>query len=105
VAKFSTYATWWIRQAVTRAIADQSRTIRVPVHMTEMISRLRNVTRDLARELGRRRRMKSLRVEPICRFQRSARRKERLRSPFRSKRRLAQMVMHSSVTSSKIGPA
>jgi RNA polymerase primary sigma factor len=51
--KFSTYATWWIRQAVTRAIADQSRTIRVPVHMTEMISRLRNVTRDLARELGR----------------------------------------------------
>jgi len=51
--KFSTYATWWIRQAVTRAIADQARTIRVPVHMNEMINRIRATTRALARELGR----------------------------------------------------
>ncbi|MFH1670397.1 MAG: sigma-70 family RNA polymerase sigma factor [Patescibacteria group bacterium] len=50
--KFSTYATWWIRQAITRAIADQSRTIRVPVHMIETISRVRNVTRDLLQENG-----------------------------------------------------
>lgn len=51
--KFSTYATWWIRQAVTRAIADQSRTIRVPVHMHEQINRLHRVSRELAQELGR----------------------------------------------------
>ncbi len=51
--KFSTYATWWIRQAVTRAIADQGRTIRVPVHMYEQINRLTRVSRELAQELGR----------------------------------------------------
>jgi RNA polymerase primary sigma factor len=51
--KFSTYATWWIRQAITRAIADHSRTIRVPVHMIDTMSRIRNVTRDLVQELGR----------------------------------------------------
>ena len=51
--KFSTYATWWIRQAITRAIADQSRTIRIPVHMVETINKLLNVTRRLAQEYGR----------------------------------------------------
>jgi RNA polymerase primary sigma factor len=51
--KFSTYATWWIRQAITRAIADQSRTIRVPVHMIDTMTRVRQVTRDLVQELGR----------------------------------------------------
>ncbi|MBA3531090.1 MAG: RNA polymerase sigma factor RpoD [Ardenticatenales bacterium] len=51
--KFSTYATWWIRQAVTRAIADQSRTIRVPVHMTERISEMNRVSRSMVQELGR----------------------------------------------------
>lgn len=51
--KFSTYATWWIRQAITRAIADQSRTIRVPVHMIDTMSKVRAVTRDLTQELGR----------------------------------------------------
>jgi len=51
--KFSTYATWWIRQAVTRAIADQGRTIRVPVHMCEQINRLGRATRKLVQELGR----------------------------------------------------
>jgi RNA polymerase primary sigma factor len=51
--KFSTYATWWIRQAVTRAIADQARTIRIPVHMVETINRLHRVSRDLLQELGR----------------------------------------------------
>ena len=50
--KFSTYATWWIRQAITRAIADQSRTIRVPVHMIETMSKVRTVTRDLVQENG-----------------------------------------------------
>jgi len=51
--KFSTYATWWIRQAITRAIADQARTIRVPVHMIETINRLLRVSRRLAQEYGR----------------------------------------------------
>jgi RNA polymerase primary sigma factor len=51
--KFSTYATWWIRQAITRAIADQSRTIRVPVHMIDTMSKVRKVTRELVQELGR----------------------------------------------------
>jgi RNA polymerase primary sigma factor len=51
--KFSTYATWWIRQAITRAIADQSRTIRLPVHMIETMSRVRQVTRDFIQDSGR----------------------------------------------------
>lgn len=51
--KFSTYATWWIRQAITRAIADQSRTIRVPVHMIDTMTKVRLVTRQLVQELGR----------------------------------------------------
>lgn len=55
--KFSTYATWWIRQAITRAIADKSRTIRIPVHMVETINRLSRVHRQLLQELGR---------EPTC---------------------------------------
>ena len=52
--KFSTYATWWVRQAITRSIADQARTIRIPVHMIEMINRLRKVSRTLLQRLGRR---------------------------------------------------
>ena len=51
--KFSTYATWWIRQAITRAIADQARTIRIPVHMVETINRLIRTSRQLLQELGR----------------------------------------------------
>jgi RNA polymerase primary sigma factor len=51
--KFSTYATWWIRQAITRAIADQARTIRIPVHMIETMSKLRNVSKKLLQSLGR----------------------------------------------------
>jgi RNA polymerase primary sigma factor len=58
--KFSTYATWWIRQGITRALADKSRTIRVPVHMVETINNLRKVTRKLSQELGRRPNMDEL---------------------------------------------
>ncbi|HEY9793780.1 MAG TPA: sigma-70 family RNA polymerase sigma factor [Candidatus Obscuribacterales bacterium] len=58
--KFSTYATWWIRQGITRSLADKSRTIRVPVHMVETINNLRKVTRKLSQELGRRPTMEEL---------------------------------------------
>lgn len=58
--KFSTYATWWIRQAITRSIADQARTIRIPVHMVETINKLIRVSRQLVQELGRSLRRKSL---------------------------------------------
>jgi RNA polymerase primary sigma factor len=51
--KFSTYATWWIRQAITRALADQSRTIRIPVHMVETMNKITKVARELVQELGR----------------------------------------------------
>src|SRR4029079_950045 len=51
--KFSTYATWWIRQAITRAIADQARTIRIPVHMIETINKLLRTSRQLVQDLGR----------------------------------------------------
>src|SRR5690606_28445367 len=51
--KFSTYATWWIRQAVTRAIADKARTIRIPVHMVEKLNRVTQVERQLVQKLGR----------------------------------------------------
>lgn len=51
--KFSTYATWWIRQAITRAVADQARTVRIPVHMVETINKILKVERELQQELGR----------------------------------------------------
>ena len=61
--KFSTYATWWIRQAITRAIADQARTIRIPVHMVETINKLKKVTRRLSQELSRKPTDEELAVE------------------------------------------
>jgi len=61
--KFSTYATWWIRQAITRAIADQARTVRVPVHMIETINRLSKISSDLAVKLGRRPKPEEIAVE------------------------------------------
>jgi RNA polymerase primary sigma factor len=61
--KFSTYATWWIRQAITRAIADQARTIRVPVHMIETINKLSKVSSQLAAKLGRRPKVKEIAKE------------------------------------------
>ena len=61
--KFSTYATWWIRQAITRAIADQARTIRIPVHMVETINKLIRISRQLLQELGREPTAEELAVE------------------------------------------
>ena len=64
--KFSTYATWWIRQAITRAIADQARTIRIPVHMVETINKLTRVSRILLQTLGREPRSEERRVGKEC---------------------------------------
>ena len=66
--KFSTYATWWIRQAITRAIADQARTIRIPVHMVETINKLIRVSRQLLQELGREMNMPVERVREILKI-------------------------------------
>ena len=68
--KFSTYATWWIRQAITRAIADQARTIRIPVHMVETINKLIRVSRQLLQELGRELDMPVERVREILKISR-----------------------------------
>src|SRR5205823_4881865 len=51
--KFSTYATWWIRQAITRAMADQTRTIRVPIHLVEQVNKMQRIRREMLQELGR----------------------------------------------------
>jgi RNA polymerase primary sigma factor len=69
--KFSTYATWWIRQAITRAIADQSRTIRIPVHMNESMNKFLRASRELEKELGARRPTKRSAAGWIFRWKRS----------------------------------
>jgi RNA polymerase primary sigma factor len=86
--KFSTYATWWIRQAITRAIADQARTIRVPVHMVETINKLARVQRQLHQELGREATVDEiagemgLEVERVAEIQRIAQEPVSLQSPI-----------------------
>lgn len=77
--KFSTYATWWIRQAITRAIADQARTIRIPVHMVETINKMTRIQRQLVQELGRdpipeeiAEKMEDMTAEKVVEIQRSA---------------------------------
>jgi len=71
--KFSTYATWWIRQAITRAIADQARTIRVPVHMVEVINKVTRCNRKLVQELGREPTWRKSRRISTSRWKRSSR--------------------------------
>ena len=61
--KFSTYATWWIRQSITRAIADQARTIRIPVHMVELINRVIRTSHSMVQELGREPTMEEIAAE------------------------------------------
>jgi RNA polymerase primary sigma factor len=86
--KFSTYATWWIRQAITRAIADQARTIRVPVHMVETINKLARVQRQLHQEMGREATVEELAaemgIEPdrVAEIQRIAQEPVSLQSPI-----------------------
>ena len=71
--KFSTYATWWIRQAITRSIADQARTIRVPVHMTETVGKIARAARRLAQESAASRAPRNWRHGSACRSTRCAR--------------------------------
>lgn len=86
--KFSTYATWWIRQAITRAIADQSRTIRMPVHMVDAMGKLRNITRDFLQEHGREPTVEELAtrsgmpVEEVCCIEKIANRLVSLDQPL-----------------------
>ncbi|QYY34262.1 RNA polymerase sigma factor RpoD (plasmid) [Cupriavidus pinatubonensis] len=77
--KFSTYATWWVRQAVTRALADQARTIRVPVHMVEMINKLNRISRDFRQQTGRE-------AHPAVLAERMEMSEEKVRSILRSAR-------------------
>lgn len=100
--KFSTYATWWIRQAITRAIADQARTIRIPVHMVETINKLIRVNRQLVQEYGRARGRTRLPGKWACRRTRCARSSRSRRSRFRSKRRSARRTTAIWATSSRI---
>ena len=65
--KFSTYATWWIRQSITRAIADQARTIRIPVHMVETITKVKKISSQLFTQNGRIPRLRKLRQSLRCR--------------------------------------
>jgi RNA polymerase primary sigma factor len=83
--KFSTYATWWIRQAITRSIADQARTIRIPVHMIETINKLNRISRQMLQEMGREPTPEELRCAWKCRRTRCAAssRSPRSRSPWR----------------------
>ena len=110
--KFSTYATWWIRQAITRAIADQARTIRIPVHMVETINRLIRVSRQLLQELGREPTVEEI-AEAMSKGQevvrspprRSARSSRSRRSRSRSRRRSARRRTPTSATSSRTAGA
>lgn len=79
--KFSTYATWWIRQAITRAIADQARTIRIPVHMVETINKQVRATRQLCKNSAESRRQKRLRRNSVARWKECARSKKSRKIP------------------------
>ena len=99
--KFSTYATWWVRQAITRAIADQARTIRIPVHMIETINKLIRTSRQMVQELGREPTNEELakRLQlPVSKVRKVLRAWRRSRS--RSRRRSAKKKSRTWATSS-----
>jgi RNA polymerase primary sigma factor len=94
--KFSTYATWWIRQAITRSIADQARTIRIPVHMIETINKMNRISRQILQETGQE-------PDPATRT-RSARSSRSRRNRFRWKRRSATTTIRTWAISSRTRP-
>ena len=100
--KFSTYATWWIRQAITRAIADQARTIRIPVHMIETINKLIRTSRYLVQELGREPTPEEIAEKMELPARQGAQGpQDRARSRSRSRRRSARRRTRTSATSSR----
>ncbi len=96
--KFSTYATWWIRQAITRAMADQARTIRIPVHMVEVINKLARVQRQMLQDLGREPTPEELSRELDMTPRRSSRCRSTAASRSRCTPRSARTATASSVT-------
>jgi RNA polymerase sigma factor (sigma-70 family) len=103
--KFSTYATWWVRQAITRAIADQARTIRIPVHMIETINKLIRTSRQMVQELGREPTNEELAKRCNCRFPKCARCCAWRRSRSRWRRRSAKRKSRTWAISSSIRTA
>ena len=102
--KFSTYATWWIRQAITRAIADQARTIRIPVHMVETINKLVRIQRQLLQELAASQRRRRSARRWVCRRSACARSRRSARSQCRLRRPSAKRRTASWATSSRTTP-
>ena len=103
--KFSTYATWWIRQAITRSIADQARTIRIPVHMVESMNRVLRMQRQMHQELEREPTLDELAERcRRCRPTGSARSCASRRTRCRSTRRSARRTTRASPTSSRTSP-
>lgn len=102
--KFSTYATWWIRQAITRAIADQARTIRIPVHMVETINKQVRATRQLLQKLGREPSAEEIAAYLGCSVERVREIQKSHKTPFRSKRLSARKRTAISAISSRITP-
>ena len=100
--KFSTYATWWIRQAITRSIADQARTIRIPVHMIETINKMNRISRQILQETGRSPTRRRWRSAWRCPRRRSARSSRSPRSRSRWRRRSATTTTRTLVISSRI---
>jgi len=96
--KFSTYATWWIRQAITRAMADQARTIRIPVHMVEVINKLARVQRQLLQDLGREPTPDELAAELDMTLKRSSRSRSTAESQSHSLLLWERMATANSVT-------
>lgn len=89
--KFSTYATWWIRQAITRSIADQARTIRIPVHMIETINKMNRISRQILQETGQEPEPAVLAEKWRCRKKRFAKFLKSPKSPFPWKLQLGMM--------------
>lgn len=102
--KFSTYATWWIRQAITRAIADQARTIRIPVHMVETINKQVRATRQLLQKLGREPSAEEIAAYLGCSVERVREIQKSHKIPFRSKRLSVRKRTAISAISSRITP-
>ena len=102
--KFSTYATWWIRQAVTRAIADKARTIRIPVHMVEKLNKVVHIERQLVQRLGREPNPEEIAEELEITTERGARDPAHVAAPSRSRSRSARRRTPHSATSSRTTP-